>query len=105
MVFPYPTIIAATPAHNLENHLPSHQEICYWATSYRTLTSGVRAFPFPREDLVVPRLTSMRRYSRHVICCPSVRLCLLEFMDQFPLFQFHRAFGETSLLRPHTKKR
>ena len=38
----------------------------------------------------------MRRYSRYVIRCLSVRLRLLELVDQFSIFHFHRAFRETS---------
>jgi hypothetical protein len=32
-------------SNNWKDTLLSHPEICYWATSYRTLTSGVRPFP------------------------------------------------------------
>ena len=38
----------------------------------------------------------MRRYSRHIIGCLSVRLRLLKLVDEFSVFHFHRAFGETS---------
>ena len=42
-----------------------------------------QAIPFLCENLVLPRLISLRRYSRHVIRRLSIRLRLLELVDEF----------------------